>query len=117
LWRTSQVSLSGGRQLLDDQADAAHDARTGNMTLPVTVALQAYPGLACDDEEGVRAAVLGSGAASACLRLAAEAFDDARDGAARAGADVLADLADVWSRRCAWRLATLAALAPPAWTR
>lgn len=104
------LRLCAGLQLLDDQNDAAHDARTGNLTWPVTAALQAYPGVRREDAEGVRAAVLGSGAAASCSRLAAEAFQDARDQAADAGADVLADLASVWLRRCAQRLGMLAAL-------
>jgi hypothetical protein len=98
------LRLCAGLQLLDDLADAAHDARAGNLTWPVTAALQAYPELAPDDGEGIRAAVQGSGVAGACLRLAAEAFEDAHHRAAQAGAHVLEDLAGVWARRCAQRL-------------
>jgi hypothetical protein len=94
------LRLCAGLQLLDDRADASHDAEVGNLTWPVTAALEAYPELARDDAEGVRAAVVGSGAGAACVRLARTAFRDARREAEEAGAMALADLADVWERRC-----------------
>lgn len=101
------LRLCTGLQLLDDQADAARDAVAGNMTWPVTTALQAYPDLATDDAQGVRAAIVASGAAAACFRVAGQAFRAARQQAESAHALVLADLAHVWSHRCAARSAAL----------
>jgi hypothetical protein len=108
------LRLCTGLQLVDDLADAPVDARAGNLTWPVKVALTSYPGLARDDGNGVRAAVWGSGVAAAGLRLAAEAFADARDQGVHAGAGVLAELAAVWHRRALQRLAAIPAMPAPA---
>jgi hypothetical protein len=94
------LRLCTGLQLLDDLNDAARDARVQNRTWPVTSAQLAYPGLDLQDAAAVEAAVVGSGAARGCVRLARQAFDDARRQARAAHATVLAELAAAWSRTC-----------------
>lgn len=93
------LRLCMGLQLLDDVADAPKDLAQGNLTWPVTVAMMAYPNLGRSDPELVRAAVYGSGAEAACMRVATRAFEDAESQASAAGANVLAQLAANWKRR------------------
>jgi hypothetical protein len=101
------LRLCTGLQLLDDLHDCVADARVGNMTWPVTSALLAYPGLDVADAGAIMAAVVGSGAAGACLRIAAQAFGDALTLAERADASVLADLARSWHERAETRVRRL----------
>ncbi|HUY51010.1 MAG TPA: class 1 isoprenoid biosynthesis enzyme [Streptosporangiaceae bacterium] len=95
----AMLRLCTGLQLVDDLNDSADDAAAGNRTWPVTSALLAYPDLDVTDRGTVEAAVAGSGVAAGCLKLAADAFADARGIAGHADATVLADLADMWHRR------------------
>ncbi|MGI8335198.1 hypothetical protein ACRYCC_35060 [Actinomadura scrupuli] len=101
------LRLCTGLQLMDDLADCVQDAVTGNRTWPVTSALLAYPELDVSDAEAVEAAVLGSGAAHGCARLAVEAFRDAARQAVDAGGGVLAELAETWRARAVRRVAGL----------
>jgi hypothetical protein len=93
------LRLCTGLQLLDDLNDAVEDAASGNTTWPLASALLAYPDVDVTDVEDMRAALVGSGAARACLTVAERAFGDAAAQARATGADVLAELADVWRRR------------------
>jgi hypothetical protein len=93
------LRLCTGLQLVDDLNDSADDAPVQNRTWPVTSALLAYPDLDVTDRRAVEAAVVGSGAASGCLRLAMHAFSDALVLARRADAAVLAELASTWHDR------------------
>lgn len=99
--------LCTGLQLLDDLTDCARDAAVGNLTWPVTSALLSYPGLDLASAEAVESGVLGCGAAAACARLAADVFGRAADRADACGANVLADLAGVWTHRAHRRLADI----------
>jgi hypothetical protein len=97
------LRLCTGLQLVDDLNDCADDAPVKNLTWPVTSALLAYPDLNVTDQGAVEAAVVGSGAASGCLRLAAHAFSDALALAREADASVLAELASTWRERTVCR--------------
>lgn len=101
------MRLCTGLQLLDDLHDCAGDAAVGNMTWPVTSAMLAYPALDAADPRTLMAAVVGSGAAGACLRVAAHAFGDAIILAEQADASVLADLARAWHARAITRVQRL----------
>jgi hypothetical protein len=107
------IRLCTGLQLLDDLNDSARDAQVGNHTWPVTSALLAYPELDVQDKAAVEAAVVGSGAARGCLRLARHAFHDARRQAEEVRAFVLAELSDVWGDRCQTRQARLDSVSRP----
>ncbi len=93
------LRLCTGLQLLDDLKDAAEDAASGNITWPLASALLAYPDVDVMDAEDLRAALVGSGASRACLKVAEWAFGDAATQGRAADASVLADLADVWHKR------------------
>ncbi|EWM12072.1 hypothetical protein KUTG_02376 [Kutzneria sp. 744] len=95
------LRLCTGLQLLDDLKDAAEDATNGVMSWPLTCALLAYPDVDLTDERDLRAALVGSGAASACLNVAGAAFVDAARLADATDATVVADLARTWSSRAA----------------
>jgi len=101
------LRLCTGLQLVDDLNDCADDAAVNNCTWPVTSAMLAYPDLDVTDPAAVQAAVLGSGATSGCLRLAARAFRDAMTLAQHADASVLAHLACAWHARATDRARAL----------
>ncbi|MGW0557257.1 hypothetical protein ACWDZ6_24260 [Streptomyces sp. NPDC002926] len=101
------LRLCTGLQLVDDLNDSGLDAAVNNRTWPVTSALLAYPHVDMTDRGMIEAAVVGSGAAEGCLRLALEAFSDARALALEAEATVIADLAESWKGRTAERLQQL----------
>jgi hypothetical protein len=93
------LTLCTGLQLLDDLKDALEDAATGNITWPLATAMTAYPDVDVENADDLRAALVGSGAARACLNVALSAFDEAATMARAAGAMVLSELADVWHQR------------------
>jgi hypothetical protein len=93
------LRLCTGLQLLDDLDDLDEDAATGNNTWPLTTALLAYPDVDVADATDLRAAVVASGAAHACLDIAERAFRDAATMARAAKASVLEELANVWRWR------------------
>ncbi|ROP35740.1 hypothetical protein [Saccharothrix texasensis] len=101
------LRLCTGLQLLDDLQDAAEDAASGNTTWPLASALLAYPDVDVTDADDLRAALVGSGAARACLNVAEWAFGDAFAQAGAADAGVLAQLADVWRQRAVDQRAAL----------
>lgn len=90
------LRLCTGLQLVDDLNDAGKDASVKNRTWPVTSALLAYPHVDITNADAVEAAVVGSGAAAGCLRLAGQAFTHAQALAVDAEALVLANLAGSW---------------------
>jgi hypothetical protein len=102
------LRLCTGLQLVDDLNDCADDAAVQNRTWPVTSALLAYPDVDVTDRGAVEAAVVGSGAAAGCLKLATHAFADARAMARAAEASVIADMAAMWRARATDRALHLA---------
>jgi hypothetical protein len=102
------LRLCTGLQLVDDLNDCADDAAVQNRTWPVTSALLAYPELDVTDRGAVEAAVVGSGAAAGCLKLAIHAFADARTMALTVEAAVIADMAAMWHARTTDRARLLA---------
>ncbi|ORW07297.1 hypothetical protein AWC15_20405 [Mycobacterium lacus] len=98
------IRFSTGFQLIDDLADAEEDASEGNLTWPLTVAVEVYPEISLADAESVRAAIVGSGVDRASLALAHRVFSHVRDEASRLGAQCLSDLGSVWVKRAASQL-------------
>ena len=88
-----------GSAAVDDLNDCTDDAAVQNRTWPVTSALLAYPDLDVTDREAVEAAVVASGAAAGCCKLAGDVLRDARAIALAAEAAVIADLAAMWQAR------------------
>ncbi|SOX51427.1 hypothetical protein MAAFP003_87 [Mycobacterium ahvazicum] len=100
------ILFCAGLQLVDDLGDAAIDAADGNLSWPVTSAIQAYPDLDRTNAEQVDAAVVGSGAEVACLRLATSVFTKVQCRADAISSRALCDLANAWRERTHGRLLT-----------
>lgn len=104
------MQLCTGLQLLDDLNDLEVDARDGNYTMPLTSTLLAAglgPTSEVTELEELIVHAATAGVASASIDISQHFFDLAAQNAAKAGADVIADMAQTWHRRAAARRATI----------
>ena len=96
---TAVMRLCAGLQVLDDLDDLAEDLQGGNLSMPLTEVLLAQELSVAPDDVAAFAAV--TGVTTSCLAIADHLFGLAALSGGAAGADVVVDLATMWSNRVA----------------